>query len=66
MDWFKKLFKRSDNTAVAEQAVVRKVWTPDEVKFITKNFRKLGANEVAWQLGRTEDSVRSKAKVLGL
>lgn len=68
MSWLTNLLKRKDTIAelVQDDSTTKKAWTPDEVTFISKNFRKLGAVEVAWQLGRTGDSVRSKARTLGL
>lgn len=69
MSWLKNLLKRKKTVAELIQddnVIARKAWTPDEVKLLTKEFRKIGAVEVAWQLGRTEDSVRGKARSLGL
>lgn len=68
MSWLTNLFKRKETIAdlAADKVEGRRAWMPEEVTFITKNFRKLGAVEVAWQLGRTADSVRGKAKSLGL
>lgn len=68
MSLFTKIFGKKNQTeeVVEEPVAKRRAWLPEEVKFITKNYRKIGAAEVAWQLDRTEDSVRGKAKALGL
>lgn len=68
MSLFTKLFgkKVQAEEQTEEVASTRRAWLPEEVKFLTKNFRKIGAAETAWQLERTEDSVRGKAKALGL
>lgn len=69
MSWLTNLFKRSKTIQelVEDDSVIkRKAWTPDEVKFLTKNYHKIGATEVAWQLGRSKDSIYAKAKSLGL
>jgi len=69
MSWLKNLFKRSKTIkelAEDDSVIKPKAWTPDEVKFLQKNFKKIGAAEVAWQLGRSKDSVYGKARTLGL
>lgn len=48
-----------------ETAICR-VYSSDEADFIKANAGKLSVSQIARELGRTEDSVHSKAKRLGL
>lgn len=69
MDWLINLInrvKRNEQTEEVDVTVTRRAWLPEEVKFLSKNYRNIGATEVAHHLDRTPDSVRSKAKSLGL
>ena len=54
-----------------EGAVIRKEksmakWLEEEMDFLRENYGKMSCEDMARQLGRTHDSVRSKISVLGL
>ena len=53
--------------ATSEKVLTRSnTWTMSEVRFLHENYAELGPQPVAEALGRTTDSVRSKAMSEGL
>lgn len=45
---------------------IRKEWTKEEDKFLRENYLKMDASEIGAKLGRTSQSVWTRAKILGI
>jgi len=41
-------------------------WTEEQTKFLVKNYKKMPMKEIAFEVGRSENTCRNKARKIGL